>query len=388
MTSGAATHPPASDGFAGDAELASDARGLLEKIASRSRFAGTENEARARELCATVLEAQGFSVSERQFTFSEFPGKYGPSVVAVLLASIALLTSYVYRRHGGAGPAILFLAIGIAVGGAIALWLARRGTSRFPWLRKTSSNLIATRGRPSVWLVAHADSKSQTIPMLARIAAVVAAAIAFSCLGVALVAAWMSVIPDPGGSIASAVSISATAAAIACIPLVLCLTGDKSAGAVDNASGLIAVLLAARELRMHPDLGVIVTSAEELGLAGARAYTESNADRAIAINCDTIDDSGRFLCMAPKSTRGVAAAAVMRAAAHLGVPTRLRGVIPGVLADSIAFANAGWDSVTVSRGNIATLARVHTSGDIRQRLDGSGIAQAAHLLAVTVTELS
>jgi putative aminopeptidase FrvX len=139
---------------------------------------------------------------------------------------------------------------------------------------------------------------------------------------------------------------------------------------------------------MHPDLGVILTSAEELGLAGARAYTESNADRAIAINCDTIDDSGRFLCMAPKSTRGVAAAAVMRAAAHLGVPTRLRGVIPGVLADSIAFANAGWDSVTVSRGNIATLARVHTSGDIRQRLDGSGIAQAAHLLAVTVTELS
>jgi hypothetical protein len=63
-------------------------------------------------------------------------------------------------------------------------------------------------------------------------------------------------------------------------------------------------------------------------------------------------------------------------------------MIPGVLADSIAFSHAGWDSVTLSRGNLATLARVHTTNDTRERLNGTGIAKAARLLAATVEELS
>jgi Zn-dependent M28 family amino/carboxypeptidase len=184
------------------------------------------------------------------------------------------------------------------------------------------------------------------------------------------------------------VQICAWAAAISTVPLVLCFTGNKSAGAVDNASGLVSVLLATRSLSAHLELGVIVTSGEELGLAGARAYVESSPQRARAINCDTIDDGGRFLCMARRGSRGVVTVAVVRAAARLGLPLRVRGIIPGILADSIAFADAGWDAVSVSRGNIATLARVHTSSDTRDRLTGSGIAQTARLIAATVEELT
>lgn len=84
---------------------------------------------------------------------------------------------------------------------------------------------------------------------------------------------------------------------------------------------------------------------------------------------------------------GIAWGAVGKAAARLGLPINVRGTIPGILADGIAFADAGWDAVTVSRGNLSTLARVHTSGDTRERLDGSGIAQAARLLAATIEEL-
>jgi len=155
----------------------------------------------------------------------------------------------------------------------------------------------------------------------------------------------------------------------------------------DNASGLIAVLLAPRALQRSRDLGVIVTSAEELGLAGALAYLASKPKRGIALNCDTIDDRGTFLIM-PRIRAGLASQAVVRAAPALGFPLRVRGLIPGILADSIAFADSGWDSLTLSRGNIGTLARVHTSSDTRDRLDGSGIAQAALLLAATIEELS
>ena len=63
-------------------------------------------------------------------------------------------------------------------------------------------------------------------------------------------------------------------------------------------------------------------------------------------------------------------------------------MIPGLLADNLAFANAGWDAITLSRGNIGTLARVHTSGDNLERMTGTGIANAARLLAATVEELS
>jgi Zn-dependent M28 family amino/carboxypeptidase len=150
---------------------------------------------------------------------------------------------------------------------------------------------------------------------------------------------------------------------------------------------VISVLLAAQALSERRDLGVIITSGEELGLAGARAFVESHPTRAVALNCDTIDDNGEFRCMA-SGARGPLVAAVARAASRLTLNVPIRALLPGILADSVAFADAGWDSVTLSRGNIATLARVHTSSDTLERLNGTGIAKAACLLAATVEELS
>ncbi len=388
MTSGAEEPPFETGAVPHDAELAREASELLEKIASAERFAGTENEALARATCATFMASHGFSVTERPFVFSEFPGRYGAPLSGLLLMAVELQTIQVYRHHGGPGPAILFLAVGLALTAALVIWLARFGTSRLSWLRSHSANLVAVRGQPRIWLVAHVDSKSQTVPMLVRVASVVASVIALVVLAARLFAIWMIAIPhtDPP-SIDPWVQIVAWVAAIAALPLVLCFTTNRSAGAVDNGSGLVSVLLATRSLT-RLDLGVIVTSGEELGLAGARAYVASSPERAIAINCDTIDDRGGFLCMARRGSRGVLTSAVVRAAARLGLPLRVRRIIPGILADSIAFADAGWDAATISRGNIGTLARVHTSSDTRDRLSGSGIAKAARLIAATVEELS
>lgn len=302
--------------------------------------------------------------------------------------AVALISGQVYSWRGGAGPAIVFLILGSAAIAALAMWLAKVGIFRLPWCRTRSVNLVARRGDPSVWLVAHIDSKSQTIPMLARVASIVATTVGFAGLALSLVVDWYTATPGAGGAgTGVAVPIWTILTVIAAVPMAVCLTGNKSAGAVDNASGLIAVLLAARALPANRGVGVIVTSAEELGLAGARAYLASRPERAVALNCDTIDDRGTFLAMRRKSASR-SSQAVVRAAASLGFPLRVRRMIPGILADSIAFADSGWDSLTLSRGNIGTLARVHTSSDTRDRLDGSGIAQAALLLAATIEELS
>jgi hypothetical protein len=371
-----------------DHDLARDARELLEKIASAPRFAGSESEARTRQLSSAILEREGFSVSEEAFNFSEFPGRFGPTAIGLMLIGTVLLTSWVYSSHGGSGPGIVTLLAGLAVTGAIARWLARWGTLRCPWMRSSSVNLIAARGRPTIWLVAHADSKSQTIPMLARVAAVVVTLMALGILCVSLAVDLLSAIGDTEGSVlAPVVAVSSIIAAVSAIPLVVCLTGSRSPGAVDNASGLISVLLAVRELGGQSGVGVLVTSGEELGLAGARAFVEANRECGTVINCDTVDDHGSFVCMRGRKSGGAAPARVANAASRLGFPVRERGMIPGILADSIAFADAGWDAVTVSRGNLGTLARVHTTSDTRERLDGSGIAQAARLLAATIEEL-
>lgn len=384
MISGGAPPPFAGGEFLpDDAELATQARELLEKIASDSRFAGSESEARARKLCATLLAENGLEVSEEPFTFSEFPARLGVPIVALILAVFALGTMPVYHHHGGGRSALWLFALGLVLVLSLSRWLARTGTMRSGRMRSRSVNLVATRGAPSVWLVAHLDSKSQTIPMLVRIASILAAAV----LSVVLTGVLVETVWSGGQHGVFALSVAGGALALVLLPLMVCFTADHSLGAVDNASGVTAVILAARALSTQPNFGVIITSAEELGLAGARAFTEAHADRAIALNCDTIDDPGEFRCMA-RGAGGAAAAAVGRAAAGLLLNVQMKGMLPGILADSIAFDDAGWDSVTLSRGNIATLARVHTTSDTRERLNGTGIAKAARLLAATVEELS
>jgi hypothetical protein len=63
-------------------------------------------------------------------------------------------------------------------------------------------------------------------------------------------------------------------------------------------------------------------------------------------------------------------------------------MIPGILADSMAFADRGIESVTVSRGTPSTLARIHTRRDNSNAFTGSGVAEASALLAALTRELS
>ena len=66
---------------------------------------------------------------------------------------------------------------------------------------------------------------------------------------------------------------------------------------------------------------------------------------------------------------------------------RLTPLVPGVLVDAVAFADAGWEAVTLSRGSLATLRRIHTRSDDLDHLAGSGIAGASLLLGATVSQL-
>ncbi len=363
---------------------------LLRELASSPRFAGSTSESAARAMCAGVLRESGFVVEEATFEFSEFPARAAPPMIALMLGGTAIGMGAL----AATGHYQLASILGVAVATSLSPlggMLARNGVLDFPLMRSSSVNLVAQRheARPRTWLVAHLDSKSQTIPMLLRIGSATAAAVLFTLTVIvilvqALVGVFAASVPLVLGFL--------TAAAL--LPILLCFVGNRSNGALDNATGVVSIIAAAALLG-HRDVGVLITSGEELGLAGARAFVRSRTETGVAINCDTIDDSGKFLFMRSGMSPESLESAIERAAERTGVLAmrgrpgrRLSMMLLGVLADNIAFTDAGWTSFTVSRGNLRTLSRVHTHRDRADSMGGTGIAQAAALIAAIVEELS
>jgi Zn-dependent M28 family amino/carboxypeptidase len=178
----------------------------------------------------------------------------------------------------------------------------------------------------------------------------------------------------------------AIAGAAAALPIVASVVGERSDGAVDDGSGVASVLLAVERLPRDLPLGVLLTSAEELGMAGAQAFAATRRPAA-AINVDGVDDEGAIVCM----RHGLAARpriGIAHAAAALGLRVRERRTIPGILTDGVALANAGWSAVTLSRGTLRTLARIHRPADSVARMRGDGISVMARLLAQAVREIA
>jgi len=279
--------------------------GVLFRALAISRLAGTPNHEKVREILNRELEARGFSVEQHAFS-----GR----------------------------PARALLGVPRVVHGI---------------------NLIARPSglpavRPSVWLVAHYDSKGQPISMAVRL-------VGFLALVLGLVGLLLSPIP--------AVALLLIAVAIVSQNRV----NDNSAGAVDNASALVAIFMTIDQLAPTTAVGVIFPDAEEFGLVGARALAADRAGLfadAAVINLDGLDDVGRptaFLHRPGPTVNAVAAA--LKARQWRWLP---------VIVDGIALTRVSRECVSILKGNWRTMRVVHRPEDTaaRVRLDGAAIVAA------------
>ncbi len=358
---------------------AGDPQALIRALASAGRFTGTAALDRAREVCAARLADLGFRVEPLPFRYSTLPARFGMPVLGAGSAVLLALTAWAESRHasGIAGAAAI---AGLALLALLARWLTSASALGLRWATATGTNLEATRGgTPQVWLVAHLDSKSQRYPLAWRAAgaALSLAAWLLALLSVAVHAgAWAWWHPwylwVPGGVGAGL--------------LMFASAGNESPGAVDNASGVASVLGAVALLPADVPVGVLITDAEERGLAGAHAWA-ARRPPAVALNCDTVDDLGELMLLTSGRRPRTLAAAVARAAGGTGLTCRVRATPAGVLTDGVALARAGWECGTVARAAMATLRRIHTRRDSVEYLAGSGATLAASLLAATVQEL-
>ena len=325
-----------------------------------------------------MLRSLGFVVTEQSFEYSRFPGAWAAPVAGVA-APVVATALIVWRRT----PAAWILAVVVlALAVPLLAYIGRMGVLDLPVMRRTGVNLEATRGTetPTVWLVAHVDSKWQPVSMVARVAGVIVTAVALMLI---LVVSLSPITLAPTTAV-----LLVVLAWIGAAPLILSVVGDRNHGTLDNASGVAAVLEAAALVSPASRVGVLIADAEELALAGARAWARSRTP-ATALNCDSVDDVGRLTVMYSASLPRRLVTAIEKATAEHDGAERLRVIrlIPGILTDSVALTDAGWETVTLSRGNIRTLQRIHTSRDSLDSMRGTGIALAAHVLARTAMEI-
>ncbi len=292
-----------------------DSAGLLGALAV-PRLVGTPNHTQVRERLKRELTARGFAVEEHAFS--------GRSS----------------RMLFGTPPVVRGINL-----------IASRPSARPP-------------GHPSIWLAAHYDSKGQPISMATRI--VGAAALALGAVGtlIALVGGWTPIPP---------VAILAVGALILAANRVT----DRSSGALDNATGLLAILAILDALPRGSDVGVLFLDAEEYGLVGARALV---ADRAgllqgtAVINFDSLDDRGGSIAFLHRP--GPIGRAV---AAELGA---FRGRWLPVIVDGIALGRGPVrECVSIMKGNWGTARVVHTPRDRVERLMLEGVRHVAQGVA-------
>jgi hypothetical protein len=345
----------------------------LARLAASPRPTGGAAIGEARVYCAIELRRLGFAVREEPFEYSAFAGRFGAPSFGLLLPAAATVAVVVANRGSAAVPWLAIVVLGLAI--AVAIGLAR-GVLDAPVMRRAGVNIEAIRGPAptKLWLVAHLDSKSQPVPMLVRVAGVVVLA-----MGLAGVALSLLVTP-------SAAAAALGVAWAGGLPLMLSVVGRRSAGALDNASGVAAVLDAAAALSPALPIGVLITDAEELSLAGARAWARSRT-AGVALNCDSVDDDGPLTAMFTRRRPSRLLSALAEASASSKQTLRIRRLLPGILTDSVALADAGWETLTLSRGTLRTLLRIHTSRDNLQSMRGVGIAGAARVLARTASRL-
>jgi acetylornithine deacetylase/succinyl-diaminopimelate desuccinylase-like protein len=347
----------------------------LDVLAVSPRPAGGAAEAAARARCAEYLAGLGFSVSETAFAYSSAPGRFATPGFGIVWIAVIAAAGHIGTHWSHWWAAALLAAVGASLLVAARL-ITREGVLSLPVAMARGINLVATRGiAPKVWLVAHLDSKSQPIPILVRALGIAGCALIYWVALVVAVAGWR----QPW--------VWVTAAGImAGLPVALSWVGNRSPGALDNASGVATVMLAAGRIPRGVPVGIVLTSAEELGLAGARAFFRALRPPidggGVVLNCDGVDDSGYLTVMYSGVSRPERVIRVFGGAARPGP------LPPGVLVDAVACREEGWDAVTLSRGTPASWLRVHSARDTADRLTGAGIDSTATVLAAAAQALA
>lgn len=359
---------------------------VLREIA-KPRLTGSHGAAEVGGTIRACFEAMGYQVQGRPFRFNPWPGRFGITLVGVLyLVGTVAAAALLYR--GSAYAAMAMLLILLVVVGLVALFV-RPAIDALRWGSMEGENMLAQKPgtRPRYIVMAHRDSKSQPVPLAFRGPAIVFGLIAWLALLVGALAHTARPLP------AVLILVLGVLAGLSGVILILCWVDNRSPGALDNASGVVTALgIASREAEAG-DVAFLITDAEELGLAGARAAAPHLPPVFGVVNLDGLDDEGPFYVLERFGVvrkQGLAphlAAALLEEAAARGEAANRRDLPFGIPVDHIPIVKAGTPALTLMRGTFGSLNRVHRPADGLDRLQGDGIRRAVDMVSGALARL-
>jgi hypothetical protein len=386
------------------------------------RLSGSEGDRQAQETAKNIFRELGLSPLE-----DEFPANYLLmnffARIALMPFGVFLIAGAVFYRARMPDPALLSFLLALIVGLGFALY-CQASPKISGWGKKfVSKNIFAKFGPENpgkeIVLVAHCDSKSQTFPIWVRILTYYVAGI-LSILtvlfGFYVVLEFTNLPPYqlageiPGGSFGFKVYDEFANKSIHLIWfwIIFCVglldflpifnrVGNKSPGAMDNASACGVVLELARFFKANPlsktRLWVVLTGAEELGLVGARAFVEKHAAeldpaKTFVINLDILGADDMIcalnrLGLPGKMTDAGMNKMIKEISERHSLKFHLIKASLGFSTDAQPFLKKGYR--TVSLGSISR--SVHTSKDTADKLDRKNLGDYATVIREVVLAL-
>ncbi len=391
----------------GDRETGTEGRERIERMTrdlealSRPRRTGSAGERETIEFLEESFSIIDFPLARQKFTFSALPCIVGVRLLPIAIWILLLAAMALQSSSAGTALALFLLLLVASVPGT--RW--NRLVETIYNLRlsvRNATNLVAVlepgelKGR--LVLMAHHDSKSQTLPLFLRhllhtvffigVAGVALMYIAFALMGAV---GWTMYLWFPSLLLG--------------IPLFLVLVNfscNGSPGAIDNASGLAILLEVARNLKRERMSGLevvfLLTGAEEEGLAGAIRFAQVmkgayHTHNTYVVNLDGVGSPGGLTLSSrhsfpPVRTGGRLETILLKIAGEMKIPVRkiYFPISPGL--EHIPVAHKGYRSVTLTSSGFdpATLS-IHTARDTPENIDPAVMSDCVSLLVKLAKEL-
>ncbi len=333
------------------------------------RLVGSDGEKKAAGYIIGRLKERGIETTEEPFKIRIVP--WIPLRAGLMFSIILLLIGLIISKdHPYISSTITFLIL-LGLFSTDKLWSIIAGLDHLPDLMRglSSKNIIARireGGEKEVYLIAHYDSKGQSISLITRILLVITG----SFYLILLVLHYISGSPhlsqegiNPQFYIPYAFTL------IIITILALARTDNRSPGGLDNAGsvGVLIELTGLLKERPYKNLSItmIFTGAEELGLLGAYAFLKThrtvlNPDKCYFLNLDGVGVTGHLKQFGKRPIFSV-------------LPTF--PIMPGLMMDHLPFERAGFRSMSLGCVSNKTW-KIHTVNDKADLLEPEGIEEA------------
>jgi hypothetical protein len=380
--------------------MAVDSQFAFEQVKALSypRFILTEGEKKARDYIKAKMKESNLEVTTEEFPFSFFPMEVLMRIAILLQALVIFSAAFLFARFPAVSVALCIFII-------VMLCLSSRWNKLFEFAGKigkkhTSHNVIGKmmsgKGKATVIVSAHYDTKSQFMPISVRIPLFVISLLGSLLLSFILLVAGLARLLNFQVPASSLYFYSGVFVSLVTLSLLFNVTGNKSDGSGDDASGIAAILALAKafqeEKLKNLDLLFLATSGEEVELFGAMGFVkahekEMDRNRTFNINIDGIGANRAFF----NSGYGIPVtrtskklnAYIKQISAERGVKIKGAYLPTGAAADHMPFVEHGFEAASIH----SVMPFVHTKKDNIERINQKNLENAIVVIYETIKKL-